>query len=89
MVNFAEGPSVMIGAFVAFTLAPIVGYVPAILPAMAVNGVLGLVLERVAYRPFRGVELNGLIASMGMAIILVNVAERQFSPISHQFLRIS
>ena len=75
MVNFAEGQSVMIGAFVAYTTVPYVGYVGAIAAAMAVNAVLGIILERTAFRPFRGVELNGLIASMGMSIILVNIAE--------------
>jgi len=75
MVNFAEGQSVMIGAFVAYTTVPYVGYVGAIAAAMAVNAVLGIILERTAFRPFRGVELNGLIASMGMSIVLVNVAE--------------
>src|SRR6195952_2123987 len=75
MVNFAEGQSVMIGAFVAYTAVPYVGYVGAIAAAMAVNAVLGVVLERTAFRPFRGAELNGLIASMGMSIILVNIAE--------------
>src|ERR1700743_3161892 len=73
MVNFAEGQSVMIGAFVAYTAVPYVGYVGAIAAAMAVNAVLGVILERTAFRPFRGIELNGLIASMGMSIVLGNV----------------
>ena len=75
MVNFAEGQSVMIGAFVACTTVPYLGYVGGIAAAMAVNAVLGVILERTAFRPFRGIELNGLIASMGMSIILVNIAE--------------
>jgi branched-chain amino acid transport system permease protein len=75
MVNFAQGQFAMIGAFVAFTVAPRIGYVPAIGAAMLVNAGLGVVLERTAFRPFRGAELNGLIASMGMSIILINVAE--------------
>lgn len=75
MVNFAEGQSVMIGAFVAFTVTPFVGYLPAIGIAMIVNGLLGIVIERTAFRPFRGAELNGLIASMGLSIILINLAE--------------
>ena len=75
MVNFAEGQSVMIGAFVAFTATPYVGYLPAIGIAMLVNAALGVILERTAFRPFRGIELNGLIASMGMSIILINLAE--------------
>ena len=75
MVNFAQGQSAMIGAFVAFTVAPFIGYLPAIAVAMLVNAGLGVVLERTAFRPFRGMELNGLIASMGMSIILINIAE--------------
>jgi len=75
MVNFAQGQTVMLGAFTAFSVAPLVGYVPAIAVAMLVNVGLGLLLERTAFRPFRGVELNGLIASMGFSIVLVNLAE--------------
>jgi branched-chain amino acid transport system permease protein len=75
MVNFAQGQAAMIGAFVAFSVAPFIGYLPAIAAAMLVNAGLGVVLERLAFRPFRGAELNGLIASMGMSIVLVNLAE--------------
>jgi branched-chain amino acid transport system permease protein len=75
MVNFAEGQSVMVGAFVAFTVAPFTGYLIAIGVAMLVNAGLGVIIERTAFRPFRGAELNGLIASMGLSIILINLAE--------------
>ncbi len=75
MVNFAQGQAVMIGAFTALSVAPLVGYLPAIVVAMLVNVVLGVLLERLAFRPFRGVELHGLIASMGVSIVLVNLAE--------------
>ncbi len=75
MINFASGQSVMVGAFVALAAARYTGYFGAILVAMLVNAVLGLVLERVAFRPFRATPLNGLIASMGVAIILTNAAE--------------
>lgn len=85
MVNFAEGQSVMIGAFVAFTAAPYIGYVPAILVAMLVNAGFGIILERTAFRPFRGVELNGLIASMGMSIILINAGELIWGTAPQQF----
>ena len=54
MVNFAQGQSAMIGAFAAYTATPVIGYVPAIGVAMLVNAGLGLVLERTAFRPFRG-----------------------------------
>jgi len=85
MVNFAEGQSVMIGAFVALTATPLVGYIPAIGVAMVVNAILGIVLERTAFRPFRGMELNGLIASMGMSIILINLAELTWGTVPQPF----
>jgi branched-chain amino acid transport system permease protein len=85
MVNFAEGQSVMIGAFVAFTATPYVGYLPAIAIAMLVNAGLGVILERTAFRPFRGMELNGLIASMGMSIILINLAELIWGTVPRSF----
>ena len=75
MINFASGQSVMIGAFVALTASHYVGYVPAIIVAMVVNAGLGVLLERGAFRPFRATPLNGLIASMGVSIILINAAE--------------
>jgi branched-chain amino acid transport system permease protein len=85
MVNFAEGQSVMIGAFVALTVTPFVGYIPAIGVAMVVNALLGVILERTAFRPFRGAELNGLIASMGMSIILINLAELIWGTVPRPF----
>jgi branched-chain amino acid transport system permease protein len=85
MVNFAEGQSVMIGAFVALTATPYVGYIPAIGVAMLVNAMLGVILERTAFRPFRGMELNGLIASMGMSIILINLAELIWGTVPQPF----
>ncbi|MEI9805576.1 MAG: branched-chain amino acid ABC transporter permease [Pseudolabrys sp.] len=85
MVNFAEGQSVMIGAFVALTVTPFVGYIPAIGVAMVVNAMLGVILERTAFRPFRGAELNGLIASMGMSIILINLAELIWGTVPRPF----
>jgi branched-chain amino acid transport system permease protein len=87
MVNFAEGQSVMIGAFVALTAAPYVGYIPAIGVAMLVNAGLGVILERTAFRPFRGMELNGLIASMGISPSSSGVPTRfRLTPRSTAFL---
>ena len=65
MVNFAEGQSVMIGAFVAYTTVPYVGYVGAIAAAMAVNAVLGIILERTAFRPFRGIDILSPASYLG------------------------
>jgi len=53
--------------------------------AMIVNAGLGVILERTAFRPFRGIELNGLIASMGMSIILINIAELVWGTVPQPF----
>src|SRR5260370_33014555 len=78
MVNFAEGQSVMIGAFVAYTTVSYVGYVGAIAAAMAVNTVLGLILRLTAFRPFARVHGNRLIVSMCVAVVLGHHARLVF-----------
>jgi branched-chain amino acid transport system permease protein len=85
MVNFAQGQFMMIGAFVAWTLTPYVGYLPAIAIAMVGAALLGIVVERIAFRPFRGVQLNGLIASMGISIMLTNMAELTWGTLPRMF----
>lgn len=85
MVNFAQGQFMMIGAYVAWMLTPYMGYLPAIAVAMVLAVIIGLVVERVAFRPFRGVQLNGLIASMGISIMLTNLAELAWGTMPRMF----
>jgi branched-chain amino acid transport system permease protein len=87
MINFAHGEVFMIGAYVGWGVllgligAHVGGLHPAILlplmllPAMLVCGVLGMVLERAAYRPLyrRGsMRLAPLISAVGASIFLQN-----------------
>jgi len=84
LINFAHGEVVMFGAMVAFSvitvLAP-VGLPPALVLLIAtacaipVCMVLGLTMERFAYRPLRGApRLAPLITAIGVSIILQHVA---------------
>jgi branched-chain amino acid transport system permease protein len=76
IVNFAHGEFYMIGAFL-FAVLYGSNDVPLVLSAVlaiAATALLGLVTERVVFRRFRGNELNGMIASVGIALIIQNSA---------------
>ncbi|OZI18484.1 branched-chain amino acid ABC transporter permease LivH [Bordetella genomosp. 9] len=83
MINFAHGEIYMIGAYVGLVTltaigtqsgAPVPLMVAAMLiAAMAVTGVYGFAVERVAYRPLRSSpRLVALISAIGMSIFLQN-----------------
>ncbi len=88
MLNFAHGDIIMVGAFTTFTVVsthsgnPLVG----ILAAVLVCTVLGVTIERVAYRPLRGASpLAVLITAIGVSYLLQNVALLLFGSNSKQF----
>ncbi|MET0677020.1 MAG: branched-chain amino acid ABC transporter permease [Bradyrhizobium sp.] len=76
IVNFAHGEFYMIGAFLFAVLYGSNGmpFAVSVLLAIGATAVLGLLMERVVFRRFRGNELNGMIASVGVALILQNTA---------------
>lgn len=78
----------MVGAFAAFTVISTMGGNPivGILVAVVVCTVLGVVIERVAYRPLRGASpLAVLITAIGVSYLLQNVALLIFGSNSRQF----
>ena len=88
MLNFAHGDVIMVGAFAAFTVISTMGGNPivGILVAVVVCTVLGVVIERVAYRPLRGASpLAVLITAIGVSYLLQNVALLIFGSNSRQF----
>ncbi|HWP97780.1 MAG TPA: branched-chain amino acid ABC transporter permease [Syntrophomonadaceae bacterium] len=74
LINFAHGEIYMFGAFTGLFLVSIPGVNIgiAILGAMAVCMVLGVLVEKVAYRPLRGKSsrLSPLISALGASIFL-------------------
>ena len=77
MLNFAHGDVIMVGAFVSFcatqywALPPLVS----ILISIVVCTVLGVVIERLAYKPLReAASLAVLITAIGMSYLLQNLA---------------
>ena len=83
MLNFAHGDVIMVGAYICFyaisrfELPPVVGVVLAI----AVCTVLGIVIERLAYKPLRSApSLAVLITAIGVSYFLQNAALLLWSP---------
>lgn len=78
MLNFAHGDVIMVGAYVCFFstmrfgMHPLVG----VLLSMVVCTVLGIVIERLAYKPLRQASaLAVLITAIGMSYFLQNAAQ--------------
>ncbi len=86
MINFAHGDVFMVGAFVALisvlllSMGGIMDGPAAILivllASMAVTGLYGWSVERIAYRPLRGsFRLAPLISAIGVSIVLQNYVQ--------------
>ena len=77
MLNFAHGDVIMIGSYVVFTAVSTMGMNPmlAIIISVIFCTVLGMVIERVAYKPLRtATPLAVLITAIGVSYLLQNVA---------------
>ena len=82
MVNFAHGEFYMLGAFAAyfFTTRLNVPFLAAVGLSFVSAVVVGGLLEWLILKPFRRDELNGMIVTIGMAMILQNLALMVFGP---------
>ncbi len=77
MLNFAHGDVIMVGAYVSFVSIYTMGTHPlvALLIAMLVCTLLGIIIERLAYRPLRSsASLAVLITAIGVSYLLQNAA---------------
>jgi len=77
MLNFAHGDVIMVGAFATYVAVSSLGLPPVIgvLISVAVCTVLGVSIEKIAYKPLRGASpLAVLITAIGVSYFLQNVA---------------
>ncbi len=92
MLNFAHGDVIMIGSYLIYTFMVTGGVNPllSVLLAMVCCTVLGIVTEKVAYKPLRGASssLAVLITAIGVSYLLQNLAlliftanPKSFSPV--------
>lgn len=82
MVNFAHGEFYMLGAFAAyfFTTKLAMPFLLAVALSFVSAIVVGSFLEWLILKPFRKDELNGMIVTIGLAMILQNLALISFGP---------
>ena len=74
MINFAHGDIIMAGAYFALIEMGFVGPIPAILFSIVATAALGVITEKVAYKPLRGKgSLEVLITAIGVSYLLENV----------------
>lgn len=80
MINFAHGDFIMVGAYTLFYTVPLMihqGMLPwiAVIFAIIICTVVGVLVERIAYRPVRGEgSMSALITALAMSLFLENLA---------------
>ena len=77
MLNFAHGDVIMAGGYVMFITLTALGYpVLALIAAIIFCVILGITVERLAYRPLRGASpLAVLITAIGVSSLLQSIAQ--------------
>ena len=82
--NFAHGDYSMVGAYTAVLVLSLVpgwlGWVGALLAAASVVGLLGVITERLVFRPLmtRWTDIDQIMVSIGLFILLENLAQLAF-----------
>jgi len=73
LINFAHGDIYMVGAYVAFFATTLfkLSFFPALIVSMVVAAILGMTIERLAYRPLRKApKIAILITAIGVSLLL-------------------
>ncbi|MED0661235.1 branched-chain amino acid ABC transporter permease [Bacillus smithii] len=73
LINFAHGDVFMVGAFIGFYSVTVFhfSFFPALLLAMAVCAVFGVLIERIAYKPLRNAtRIAALITAIGVSLFI-------------------
>ena len=76
LINFAHGDVFMIGAFIGFWAISRwdMGFIPALLLAMVICAVLGVIIERIAYKRLRNsTRIAALITAIGVSLLIENL----------------
>lgn len=73
LINFAHGDIYMMGAYVGFALTTFLhlGFLPSLFISMAVCSILGMAIEKVAYKPIRNsTRIAALITAISVSLFL-------------------
>lgn len=81
LINFAHCDIYMVGAFLGYFAATVLGFgfIPCLIFSMVSCAILGMLIERIAYKPLRNSpNVTLLITTMGMELILQNFVKADF-----------
>lgn len=73
LINFTHGDIYMLGAYVGFSVTTQLhmGFFPALICAMAVIGITGVLIEKLVYKPLRSSsKISILITAIGMSLFI-------------------
>ena len=79
LINLAHGDIYMLGAYIGFMAITVlgVGFFPALLIAMVGCAILGVVIERIAYKPLRNAtRIAALITAIGVSYFIEAMTQR-------------
>ena len=88
LINFAHGDIYMVGAYIGFFAITKTNFsiVPAILISMVVTGLLGMLVEKLAYKPLRHApRISVLITAIGVSFFLEYTSMYFVSPTPRTF----
>lgn len=80
LINFAHGDIIMVGSYVALFMVPVLLKMglpiwASVIPAVIICILLGIVMERFAYRPLRkSPRISNLITAIAISLLLENLA---------------
>ena len=82
VINMAHGGFLVIGAYLAYTLAPYLGFWGALIAGPILAGGIGLLVERVLIRPIykRADPLYSLLLTFGLALIIEDMTRTIWGP---------
>jgi len=78
LINFAHGDIFMVGAYIAFLSVAYLklGLIPSLLISMIFCSVLGILIEKFAYKPLRNSpRIAALITAIGVSLLLENLMQ--------------
>lgn len=83
LINFAHGDVYMIGAFIGFLVVTYfkLNFISALLIAMIGSALLGIIIEKAAYKPLRKApKISLLITAIGVSLLLENATRQIVGP---------
>lgn len=78
LINFAHGDIFMVGAYIAYLSVTYLklGLIPSLIVSMIFCSILGMLIEKFAYKPLRNSpRISALITAIGVSLLLENLMQ--------------